>query len=100
MVAPTVGPWDVKVNDPNYGSATHKDGFVFSAEKIRSDAPGNINYGYVGKAAGFSNSTLLGGASTAQVWWDMAHGKMSSGDNGGDAGYILQGINLYDNSQK
>lgn len=97
MVFPTLGPWDLKVNNPAYNSSTYKDGFVFMGEKIRSDAPGNIHYGFTGKAAGFSDSALIGGASTAQVGWDIAHGRIPSGDNSGDAAYIQQGINLYNN---
>ena len=100
IVFPTVGPWDLKVNNPAYKSSTYKDGFVFFGEKVRSDAPGNINYGFAGKAAGFSDSTLIGGASTAQVGWDfVTKGQISSEDNSGDAAYIQQGIYLYNNQK-
>ena len=46
----TGGDWDIKNNPkyPEYNSKTHPDGFIFKDKNIRSDAPGNIHYGFVG----------------------------------------------------
>jgi RHS repeat-associated protein len=69
--------WDFKTflnpanaNAPKSGNCPHEKcaGFLtLCGACYRYDIVANIHYGYVGKAVGFSNSELLGGAGVAQI---------------------------------
>lgn len=72
--------------------------YVFNAQKVDKDAPGNILYGYVGSRAGYSNTTLHMGAGYAQIMsgtsrWGWV-GSRNFGDDPRDAIYINYGIYL------
>jgi len=94
----TGGDWDLK-NTEQFSSQTYSHGFIFRGEKIRSDAPGNINYGYVGDEAYWSTPSLLhdyagknqieNGASNPE--WIQNYG----GDDPVDYGNIDYGIELH-----
>jgi len=94
------GPWDLK-NNSEYSSKTYTDGFVFNAEKIRSDSPANIHYGYVGNAAFWGvPSILLQEAGSAQIRAGTSQPEWRNGfygDDPRDQSDIMRGINLYRN---
>ncbi len=66
------------------------ESYIFNAEEIPGDAPGNIHYGYVGKEAGYSLNTLLffGG-----VVHTISH-PGQFGDPLSDKGFVTQGYGL------
>ncbi|MEG2823061.1 MAG: polymorphic toxin type 44 domain-containing protein [Lachnospiraceae bacterium] len=57
------GPWDLKQN-PAWSSSS---AYIFNRELVDKDAPGNIMYGYMGKAYGIPDSILYLAASYAQL---------------------------------
>ena len=72
--------------------------FVYNGEVISRDALGNILYGYLGKACGFSDQELYTGANINQI----AHGGSNlnliittGGDDPRDQEKIREGINLF-----
>ncbi len=95
--------WNIKETPGGpYNSSTHKSGFIFMGKWIPSDAPGNINYGYVGSASLLTNPAILHfGAGAYQT---LVHSRDQSvgflQDNPGDPEYIDQGIGLYNADQK
>jgi hypothetical protein len=95
------GPWDLKnSSDPVFGVKNSSyDSYIYNGGLIRYDAPGNINYGYVSRAAGLNGSTIQFGATLAQVGDNLAHGRFSASDNGGDAAYVNMGIKSYAESR-
>jgi RHS repeat-associated protein len=97
------GDWDLKNSDQNYYSKTHKEGFVFNAENIRYDAPGNIHYGYVGAAGGYSSKSLknLGSVATPiNFIKNIINGHSIKGDDPIDVANIDYGINIYNSNIK
>jgi RHS repeat-associated protein len=95
------GAWDLK-NTPQYSSKTHPLGFIYDGQHISSDAPGNIDYGYVGAAPFWSSPQLLlyeagkaqQSAGTSQPQWQNEY---FHGDDPVDQVNILWGINMYYN---
>jgi len=94
-------PWDIKNSSDNILGKS-SDGmrdywsYVYNGQLIRYDAPGNINYGYVARAAGLSGVTIQAGAIAQQVGDDLfTKGTFSFSDNNGDAKYVQMGINSY-----
>ncbi|PEO52055.1 polymorphic toxin type 44 domain-containing protein [Bacillus pseudomycoides] len=57
----TGGPWDYKVK---YGL---KNEYVFDNQKLTGEDLGNFHFGYVGKAIGFTDIELKGGAGFYQI---------------------------------
>jgi RHS repeat-associated protein len=57
----TGGEWDLKNNPmyPEFNSKTHPEGFIFNGREIRSDAPGNIHYGFTGAEALWATPQFL-----------------------------------------
>ena len=95
------GEWDFKNNkDTIYCSnPLQYYNYIFLGKIIRYDAPGNIHYGFVGKAAWWSSDWLLfKGAGVAQIQ-DNPDGDWSSDDKY-DAACIQLGIELYKNMRK
>ncbi len=64
--------------------------YVYDAQEVLGDAPGNIHYGYVGKRAGYSESTLLFFGGAVQT---ITH-PGQFGDPSSDKTYIIQGYGL------
>ena len=93
--------WDIKnSNDPVLGSKGGRENwaYLYGGQLIRYDAPGNINFGYVTHASGFSKGEVRTGAAAEQVADDVVHGKIRSllrGDNSGDWKYIERGYDSY-----
>ena len=76
------------------------EGYVFKGEKIEFDAPANILYGYVGKAAGFEDYTLFEYAGTYQIYKNTSTQEwiddpLLAGDDPKDHYNIQKGIDLY-----
>lgn len=94
------GPWDLK-NTPEFNSKNYQSGFVFNAEKIRSDSPANIHYGYVGNAAFWgAPSILLQEAGSAQIRAGTSQPEWRNGfygDDPRDQADIMKGISLFRN---
>ncbi len=92
------GVWDLK-NTEEFNSDKYLDGFVYSGNRIRYDAPGNIHYGFVGSGAFWSwSKLLLKEAGKAQI----AEGKSKTewkkdyyGDDPTDQYFIKLGISLF-----
>ncbi|CAI8949879.1 Ntox44 domain-containing protein [Bacillus sp. IT-79MI2] len=57
----TGGPWDYKLK---YGP---KNEYVFDNQKLTGEDIGNFHFGYVGKAIGFTDIELKGGAGFYQI---------------------------------
>jgi RHS repeat-associated protein len=95
------GDWDLK-QKPQYSPAAYPNWFVYDGKQIRSDAPGNIHYGYVGAAAFWSSPEFLldkagqaqVAAGTSQQQWQNSY---FHGDDPVDQANILWGINMYYN---
>lgn len=93
------GDWDFK-NTTEYSSKIYKDGFVFMGKKIESDAPANINYGYVGVSTLWASKKLLFkqageaqiAAGTSLKEWQN---NIYYGDDPKDHNNILWGMELY-----
>jgi len=86
--------WDFKDND--YKS--YKDtGVIVCGREYRNDMPGNFHYGFVGKAAGFSNWTLFNAAGAAQIKAGTSSRKYhcTNYDDPEDQEFIRLGILLY-----
>ncbi|EPY2275232.1 polymorphic toxin type 44 domain-containing protein, partial [Clostridium sporogenes] len=78
--------------------------YIFNGEIIPGDAPGNILYGYMGKAFGYSDELLLRAAGYAQVKagtskpeWGHWSGSEPYGDDPRDQSFIKKGISYYKN---
>jgi RHS repeat-associated protein len=95
------GAWDLK-NTPEYNSKTYQMGFIFNGQHVSSDAPGNLQFGYVGAAAVWSTpQILLVGAGAAQqkagTSLPIYQNQYFHGDDPADQVNILWGINMYYN---
>lgn len=78
--------------------------YIFNGEVIPGDGPGNILYGYLGKAFGYSDELLLRAAGYAQTQagtnepeWGDWFGSEPYGDDPRDQKNIKKGINYYNN---
>jgi len=87
------GPYDLK-NQPDW----QHDLFVYNNMIIRKDVPGNMLFGYLGKAMGIQEHVLLAGAGFAQIqagtsewWWTL----VSYGDDPQDQYWIDYGFRTY-----
>ncbi|WP_405081039.1 polymorphic toxin type 44 domain-containing protein [Paenibacillus chitinolyticus] len=91
---PSGGPWDYKKVYKN------ADGYGFGGNWMRGEDLGNMHYGYVGRAAGFSNTLLSSAAGAYQIysgtasigWWN------SYFDDPMDQEFINLGVNYWNNS--
>lgn len=93
------GDWDFKNQEGIYcsnkscGGQEHAS-YIFLGSEIDYDAPGNINYGYVGSNAWFGSSFAL------HYFANEANNKdnnVSGGDSFSDKHYINYGIKLFRN---
>lgn len=81
-------PSDIKV--------PFKSEFIFDGKVITPADFGNIHYGFVGTAAGFSPEILFMGGGYAQAGWKCIFiGPQNYGDYPEDHYAIQQGIDLY-----
>jgi RHS repeat-associated protein len=74
--------------------------YVYDGLLIRGDAPGNIVYGYVGRAFGYTRKLLVHAAGAAQVaagTSGYSYITNSYGDDPSDVYYIDMGIQIYSN---
>ena len=87
--------YDLK-NQPDW----QHEHFIYNGEIIDKDAPGNINYGYLGKVFGFPDIILYAGAGYAQLKSGNSDIKFifSWFDDPRDQDRIKQGINIYKKS--
>lgn len=76
--------------------------YIFDDKVVRGDAPGNILYGYVGKAFKFSDELLLRAAGFAQQKagtnkpeWGKWNGNPPYGDDPNDQNSIKIGMNFF-----
>ena len=93
------GPYDLK-NLPDW----QKEHFIYNGEIINKDVPGNISYGYLGKAMEIPDEILIKAAGYAQQQagtsspeWVRLEG---FGDDPRDTTRIKQGISIYDEWHK
>ncbi len=73
------GPWDHKVIIPKMfhpRDPVAQHWHAYGNTAYFYDVWSNIHYGYVGRACGFSESTLLDGAGLEQIGSDIVRGKM------------------------
>ncbi len=95
------GDWDLKNQPGLYDIEDHPEGFVFFGIQIRNDVPGNILYGFVGKATIWATEKLLlkkageyqikSGTSSPEWQNDIYFG-----DDPIDHNYIELGFKLYE----
>ncbi len=83
----TGGPMDIKVEEmweDMFGNSAPftRDPFIFEGEAITADELGNINYGYVGTALGYSEEVLLAGGG-------FAHSKAIARSSGNNERYFI-----------
>lgn len=101
----TGGSWDIKSStDEVLGSGQDKKrdywSYIYNGELVRYDAPGNINYGYVARAAGLWGWQAQGIAAGEQIVSDISQRNTPSfSDNTGDRKYVQMGIDLYNSSK-
>ena len=91
---------DVKNSVPDiFARPDYSYHIIYNGEIMRGDASGNIIYGYLGTASGFSEYELLSGAGLYQIYSDRKNPfdffKGYYGDNIGDGEQIIYGISLY-----
>lgn len=99
------GDWDYKNQKGTIYESGKYNNYFFNGEIITGDAPGNINYGYVGKTAFWASEKLLfkqagkaqKAAGTSLPEWDKAP---YYGDDPNDHNMIKKGIRLYENRRK
>ena len=80
----------------------NRSSYIFDGRVVRGDALGNILYGYVGKAFGFSDQLLLRAAGFAQSRagtnrpeWGHWYGSEPYGDDPIDQSNIKKGFSCY-----
>ena len=85
--------WDLKQKSKWQQSSL----YYFDGELVDSDAPGNIMYGYMGKAYGIPDSVLHAGAGYAQISAGTSSWKWFAtlGDDPMDSNNIDRGISFY-----
>lgn len=89
------GIWDLK-QLPEWQQSSL---YYFNGELVDNDAPGNIMYGYIGKAYGIPNDVLYLGAGIAQIAADTSKAQWiysGTGDDPIDYKNIVRGIEYYD----
>ena len=96
--------YDVKCKEPweNLSNTINADvpyfhgafPFVFRGEEINAEMFGNILFGYICNAGGFSSSIITGGGS---LYSKLTEGEF---DNPEDSAYILKGYNMYEDVKK
>ena len=86
---------DLKNSNDNFKFTDYSYHLIFDGKVYRADASGNILYGYLGIAAGITESELLFGAATQQTIFNIKRGIFRIGDNPGDADQIMAGIGYY-----
>ncbi|XZW07932.1 LysM peptidoglycan-binding domain-containing protein [Treponema denticola] len=99
------GDWDYKNQKGTIYESGKYNNYFFNGEIITGDAPGNINYGYVGKAAWWASEKLLfkqagkaqKAAGTSLPEWDKPP---YYGDDPNDYNMIKKGIQLYEKRNK
>ncbi|MGG3157638.1 polymorphic toxin type 44 domain-containing protein [Priestia megaterium] len=86
------GPWDYK--------KVYKGSYTFNGKSARGEDLGNMHYGYVGRASGFSSSILKTAAGAYQIKSDTAKLKWyrSYFDDPKDQTWIKYGISLWNNN--
>lgn len=91
------GQYDLK-NQPDW----QHDEFIYNGEIVDKDVPGNILYGYLGKAMGFRDDTLYTAAGLAQIRAGTSKPEWQNniyyGDDPRDHARIMQGIEIYNTS--
>lgn len=87
----TGGPWDYKLQ---FRGHYNFNGRVLAPEDI-----GNMHYGYVGRAAGFTRSLLSTAAGAYQIYSGTSHLGWADSyyDDPNDQAWISYGMNLWDN---
>ncbi len=97
-------PWDYK----HVINALPKKSHLFGGRRLKTDVWGNVHYGYIGRASGFSKYTLLLGAAIHQFltsdYNPMEEAVLAARmppvlffiDDPRDTKAILLGMNLYD----
>jgi hypothetical protein len=97
---------DLKRTNQEFKRESYSYHIIFDCEVMRADAPGNILFGYVGTAAGFSEDELRRGAGLYQLYEDSDRNLFSMwinypklfedyGDNPGDGEQIKMGVAYY-----
>jgi hypothetical protein len=88
------GFWDFKAN---IYRGFEQTGVSVCGREYRYDMPGNYHYGFVGAAAGFSDTVLLSAAGGAQVQAGTSRPEYwcTYGDDPEDSVFIMLGIALY-----
>ena len=94
------GSWDLKAQGQDVEGGVfcqraicggqRAENYIFNAQEVPGDAPGNIHYGYVGKEADYSLGTLLFFGGAVQT---ITH-PGQFGDPGSDKYFIRQGYGL------
>lgn len=88
------GPYDLK-NLKDWNNAY----FIYNGEIIDNDPPGNISYGYLGKAMRIPDELLVSAAGFVQILAGTSESdwlKLKGfGDDPRDTARIQQGINIY-----
>lgn len=103
-------PWDIKVDyiwNDTIAEGTYPGSYstqvILYGEKTTPEAIGNITYGYLGTAAGFTKAMLLQGGDAAANGVNMnvkgiykgMQGILKSADSEEDKENIIKGINMY-----
>jgi Bacterial toxin 44 len=85
------GPWDYK---HAYGTTTK---YVYNGKSITGEGLGNMHYGYVGRAAGFSSTILKAAAGAVQIYSGTSYvgWYKSYFDDPNDQYWITYGIGLW-----
>jgi len=67
--------WDhkdtIKARFPSRATGRHQSGHLYGDYTYSVEIWSNIHYGYVGMAAGFSESVLIKGAGVAHTWEEL-----------------------------
>ena len=94
MLVRSGGLWDFKAN---VYRGFEQTGVTVCGREYRYDMPGNYHYGFVGAAAGFSDTTLLSAAGGAQIQARTSRPEYwcTYGDDPEDSAFIMLGIGLY-----
>lgn len=92
------GPWDLKQKDEWKNSSL----YYFDGELVDKDAPGNIMYGYMGKAYGIPDDILYLAAGYAQLAAGTSKPEFlySNFDDPIDQENIRRGIEFYNKTHK
>jgi hypothetical protein len=87
------GEWDYK---RTYGAATT---YIFGGMTVRGEDLGNMHYGYVGSAAGFSPTILKTAAGAVQIYSGTSYigWYKTYFDDPRDQTFISKGINYWEN---